>query len=139
MVGVPGDSTGGSAQLVKLIDEHGPALIGDFEHHYHRDLRDVVRPGSGLTPRYVLWLAGQLPDGSAYTASLRGGAKHQPWTLENHLLAATVNLLFVANRQRARKPTRKMPVVPPKPSRRQRSGRVVRIGNLPSARKTAGD
>lgn len=87
-------------------------------------------------------LVGQLPEESALSASRQGGPRYRPWTLQNHLLAATVNMLYAANRQRGGKPTKTMPIVPPKPTvkarQQQRKGRVVRIGSLPSARKVAG-
>src|SRR5690606_36243579 len=66
---VPG---GGSVQLGQLIDEHGAALLHDLQG-LGVDLRDLWRPGSTLTPRYVLWLTEQLPDTSAFVASCRGG------------------------------------------------------------------
>lgn len=91
-----------------------------------------------LTPRYVLMLVGQLPAGSALSASMQGGQQYRPWTLETHLLAATVNLLFVANSQRARKKSRKLPVTPPKPKVRARPRRVLSIAGLPSTRRVAG-
>jgi hypothetical protein len=100
------------------------------------DIRDLWRPGSGLTPRYVLMLVGQLPDGSAFAASVRGGARYRQWTLQNHLLAGIFNMTFAANRQRGGKPTKKLPVQPPK--ERRAPGRVVRIADLPSARRVAG-
>ncbi|HEY9417885.1 MAG TPA: hypothetical protein VIQ30_24260 [Pseudonocardia sp.] len=135
-----GSPAGGSLQLVQLIDEHGQALVADFEHHYRRDLRDLWREGRDLTPRYALWLVGQLPEGSAFFASLQGGPRYRAWTLQNHLAAATVNLLYAANHQRANKKMKKPPIVAPKPTiaARARRGRVMRIANLPSARKVAG-
>lgn len=102
------------------------------------DIRDLFRPGSGLTPRFVLMLVGQLPDGSAFSASVRGGAQHRSWTLQNHLLANIANLTYAGCKQRAGKPVKKMPIQPPKPRAKAVARRVVRIANLPSARRIAG-
>jgi hypothetical protein len=77
------------------------------------DLRDLWRPATGVTPRYVLWLAGQLPPDSAFIASQRGGPEFRSWTPIMHMLAAIANLLFAANRQRAGKKTREPLVTPP--------------------------
>lgn len=83
----------------------------------------------------MLWLVEHLPESSAFVASVKGGPKFRPWTLDNQLLAAAVNLLFVANRQRARKPARSLPVKPPQPERaRQRRRRVVRVASMPGSR-----
>jgi hypothetical protein len=137
----PGAADGGSLQLVKLIDEHGPALVADFAHYYHRDLRDLWRDDADLTPRLAIMLAGQLPEGSAFFASIQGGARYRSWTLQNQLLGFIGNSLYAANRQRAGKPTKKLPINPPKPSikgRRAQTRRVQRIAGLPSARRIAG-
>jgi hypothetical protein len=74
---------------------------------------DLFRPGGLLSPRKVLWLAGQLPPESALHASLRGGSEFRAWTPTAHLLAGVVNLLNAANRQRAGKRTRDPLVRPP--------------------------
>lgn len=66
-----------------------------------------------MTPRYVLWLVGQLAPESAFRASQHGGAQYRPWTPTVHLLAGVVNLLNAANRQRAGKRTRDALVKPP--------------------------
>lgn len=60
-------------------------------------------------------LVGQLPQDSAFAASMRGGAELRPWTLQLYLLAAVVNLLNAANRQRAGKRGNAQIVKPPKP------------------------
>lgn len=77
------------------------------------DLRDLWRPGTAVTPRYVLWLVEQLPQESALAAAQRGGPQFRPWTPTNHLLAGVVNLLHAANRQRGGKKTREPLVKPP--------------------------
>jgi hypothetical protein len=67
----------------------------------------------------VLWLVGQLPETSAYWASVRGGGNtvdHRPWTTDVVLLAAVVNLLAGANWQRGGgKGRRPQPVPLPRP------------------------
>jgi hypothetical protein len=80
-----------------------------------------------VTPRYVLWLVGQLPPGSAFGASVRGGPEFRPWTPELHLLAGIANLLNAANRQRAGKRTRE-PLV--KPPTAQRKPRVLPVAEI---------
>ena len=128
---VPGPvSAGGSVQLVKLIDKHGRALVADLAHYYHLDLRDLWRPESGLTPRYVLSLVEHLPEDSATLAEVRGGPQMRPWTLNNQLAGAAVNLLYAANRQRAGKPTRSLLVKPPKPRRVTGPRPGVRVANV---------
>lgn len=98
------------------------------------DLRDLWRPGSGVTPRYVLWLVGQLPSDSAVGASARGGSEFRPWTAELYLLAAVVNLLNAANRQRAGKKTRD-PLV--KPPTKKPKARVLSVAEIARRQKAA--
>lgn len=76
----------------------------------------------------MLFLVGQLPQSSAFAASVRGGAEFRPWTSELYLLAAIVNLLNAANRQRAGKRGNKPVVEPPKAGRRK--PRVVSVAEL---------
>jgi len=97
------------------------------------DLRDLWRGSTTVTPRYVLWLVGQLPDTSAYHAALRGGPEFRAWTLTNTLLAAAVNLLHAANHQRSGKKRGFRPLVEP-PQKRQKA-RVVRIADVLARRK----
>ena len=124
---LPGpDATGGSRALVKLIDKHGSAVLADLARYYQLDLRDLWRAGSGLTPRYVLWLVEHLPADSATKAEMRGGEQMREWTLDVQLLGAITNLLYAANRQRAGKPTRSLPIKPPKPVRKR--PRVANLG-----------
>lgn len=127
---------GGSVKLGQLIDEHGPALLYDLQA-IGVDLRDLWRDGTTVTPRYVLWLVEQLPESSATVASMRGGPQHRSWTTEAHLQAATVNLLFAANRQRANKPTRKFPVEPPKTGKRKPRRTVTVAQVLANQRRKA--
>lgn len=71
-------------------------------------------------------LVGQLDDTSAFAASCRGGTEFRPWSLQNTLLAATVNLLHNANGQRAGKRVR--PLV--EPPRKKVKPRTLRIADL---------
>lgn len=80
-----------------------------------------------MTPRYVLWLAEQLPQDSALSASMRGGPEFRPWTAQIHLLAALVNLTHAANRQRAGKKSGSPLVKPPTATRRPRVLPVAEI------------
>jgi hypothetical protein len=93
------------------------------------DLYDLWRPDSGLTPRKVLFLVGQLPQSSAYAASSRGGPEFRPWTSELYLLAAITNLLQAANRQRAGKRSSQPIVKPPKPEQK-RKPRVLTVEEI---------
>jgi hypothetical protein len=91
------------------------------------DLRDLWRPGTQVTPRYVLWLAGQLPPESAFRASQQGGHEFRSWTPTSYLLAGVVNLLNAANRQRAGKKTREPLVKPPTMKPKARTVTVAEI------------
>lgn len=97
------------------------------------DLRDLFREGSRVTPRYVLKLAGQLPDDSAFAASVRGGPEHRPWTLANRMLAAQVNLLHGANQQRAGK--RAKAIVSPPAAKKNQPKRVVTVADILARRQ----
>jgi len=100
-------------------------LISDFEAYYQRDLLDVYRQSSGLSPRRVLWLVEHLPPDSAFRASMQGGNEFRGWTQQTYLLAATVNLLNAANRQRAGKKTKGPLVKPPSSANRSKVRRVT--------------
>jgi hypothetical protein len=91
------------------------------------DLRDYWRPGTGVTPRYVLWLVGQLGADSAFSASMRGGSEHRGWTSMTYLQAATVNLLHAQNRMHAGKKTKEPLVKPPAHKRRERRMSVTDV------------
>jgi len=99
------------------------------------DLRDLWRPGSTVTPRYVLWLVGQLPANSAFFASQQGGAEFRSWTPETYLLAAAVNLLHAANRQRAGKKSGS-PLV--KPPTKKAKPRVLSLAQIAARQRDGG-
>lgn len=85
----------------------------------------------------MLWLVGQLPDTSAFSASMRGGQEFRGWNLQNTLLAATVNLLYAANQQRGGKKSIKQLVKVPKPRVKRQPGRVMRVADVLARRKSA--
>lgn len=109
-----------------MIREHGPAIAYDLQA-IGVDLRDLWRPGSRLTPRWVLMLVGQLPDTSAFAASVKGGPEFRAWSVTNSLLAANANLLHAANTQRAGKKSFKPLIAPPK---KQAAKRVLRVADI---------
>lgn len=84
----------------------------------------------------MLWLVEHLPEDSATVASMKGGKVHRHWTTDAYLLAAAVNTLAAANRQRAGKPMRKAPVQPPKLQVKGKTAgargraRVVRVADI---------
>lgn len=126
---VPG---GGSVQLGKLIDEHGAALAHDLQA-IGVDLRDLWREGSTLTPRWVLWLTGQLSSDSALWAAQRGGQQWRAWPIRNQLAAAAVNQLAAANYQRAGKRPRPVIELPKdKPAAR---ARVITVAEIAARQK----
>ncbi|HEX6969047.1 MAG TPA: hypothetical protein VF174_09595 [Micromonosporaceae bacterium] len=128
------EPAGGSVQLGELIEEHGQALLYDLAA-LGVDLRDLWRPGSTVTPRYVLWLVGQLPPDSALGAAHQGGPEFRSWTPQNYLLAAAVNLLAAANRQRAGKRSSKPLVTPP---RRKQKARVIPLDQIARRQREQG-
>lgn len=86
-----GHPVGGSLTLAQLIDEHGEHLAADLLEVYGVDLRDVLVPGSRLTPRWVLVLIRGLPETSRYVAELRGGPQFRGWDTSRYAAVATVN------------------------------------------------
>lgn len=92
------------------------------------DLRGLWWPLSGITPRFVLWLVGQLPPESAFGASVRGGPEFRAWTPSLYLQAAIANLLNAANRQRAGKRSSQPLIKPPTTQRKQT--RVLTVAEI---------
>lgn len=75
-----------------MIDEHGAALTRDLLLFYGVNLVDFVAGRvAWLTPRLLLSLIEQLPEGSAYFAALRGGPEYRDWGLQEYLLAGVIN------------------------------------------------
>ena len=82
---------GGSRQLGELIDDHGEQLAADLMEIYRVDLRDVLVPGSRVSPLWVLVLVRGLPESSRFVAEVRGGPQFRGWDTSRYALAATVN------------------------------------------------
>jgi hypothetical protein len=88
-------------------------MLSDLRRYYRINLLDVFDGESGLTAHVVLWLVEHLPEDSATMAAVRGGPQFRAWTSQMYMLAAQVNMLYAANRQRAGKATRSGIVKPP--------------------------
>ena len=61
------------------------ALEADFWEYYHRDLRDLWKPNSGMTVRWVISHFRKLPPKSRVWKHLLG--EKAEWGYEEHLLA----------------------------------------------------
>ena len=83
-----------------------------------------------MTPRYVLALVGQLPDTSAFAASTRGGGEFRGWGTQTYLLAASANMLYAANQQRAGKKSIKPLIKPPQKAKQRRMVRISELSKL---------
>lgn len=79
-----------------VLREHGDALEADFERVYRIDICDLWR--GHLSPRKAAVLLMGLPPGSLVWQELGEDAA---WTAGEHLLAATVDALNIANWQRS--------------------------------------
>lgn len=86
-----GRTGGGSRELGQLIDEFGEHLSADLLEVYGVDLRDVLRPGSTLSPQWVFVLIRGLPESSRFVAEQRGGPQFRGWSVDRYAAAATVN------------------------------------------------
>lgn len=119
-----GRPAGGIAGLCRLLSEHGEAIESDLQRYYGTDIRDIYRPGSGLTWRRVRALIAHLPADSALARSMAG--EDSGWTLETHLLAAVHDRLAEANWQRgnagSKSPTRRPTPIPRPGLRPERIG-----------------
>lgn len=78
-------TSGGSLQLGELIDEHGQWIAADLKDTYGVDIRDVMVPDSGVTPRWLLVLIAGLDEETRYAASCRGGQHLRRWTLDRYM------------------------------------------------------
>ena len=76
--------------------EHGEAVEADFQRYYHLDLLDLWR--GLITPRKAAVLAMQLPAGAQTWVAC---GYDNAWTLTDHLTATLVDVLQIANWQRA--------------------------------------
>lgn len=81
-------SGGGSLALADLIDKYGEYIYFDL-HHYCGGLNlvDLVRDGSGYSPRQILWLINGLPTESATKSEIQGGQHYRGWTVNSYLIA----------------------------------------------------
>ena len=76
--------------------EHGEAVEADFQRYYHLDLLDLWR--GLITPRKAAVLVTQLPAGAQTWVAC---GYDNAWTLTDHLTATLVDVLQIANWQRA--------------------------------------
>ncbi|MFD7539566.1 MULTISPECIES: hypothetical protein [unclassified Streptomyces] len=85
-----------------------------MQRYYGTDLRDLFRPGSGLTWRRLRALVVNLPTDSALARTMVG--PDSVWTLETQLLAAVHDRLSEANWQRgnagSKSPSRRPQPIP---------------------------
>lgn len=88
---VGGDSAGGSAELARLIDEHGECIVSDLRVYHGVNLRDVLIPGSGVSPKLILSYIRNMPMASATAAALRGGDQFRGWDIQTYMLANIVD------------------------------------------------
>ncbi len=119
-----GHPGGGSRGLADLIDEYGEHLAADLLEHYRVDLRDLMHPGSPLTPLWLLVLIRGLPEGGRFNAAVRGGQEFRGWDASRYAAAATVNAVralqhtYVSAHVKSRpKPPEPFPI-PDRPKRR---------------------
>lgn len=82
---------GGSRELGQLIDKYGEHLAADLMSEYGVDLRDVLVPGSNVTPRWVFVLIKGLPIDSRFMAEVRGGQQFRGWDEGRYITAAIVD------------------------------------------------
>ena len=123
--GCPG---GGIVGLCRLLSEHGEAIEADLARYYSTDIRDLFRPGSGLTWRRLRALVLGLPEESALGRAIAG--EDSVWTLETQLLAALHDRLSEGNWQRgnagSKTPSRRPKPIPRPGVRPERIGRTTR-------------
>ncbi|GAA0954981.1 hypothetical protein GCM10009560_78960 [Nonomuraea longicatena] len=79
--------------LVRILDEHLPAVEADLHRYYRLDIIDLYR--GKLSVRKLLSLLQGLPRGSALHVAITG--EEASWSPGDYLLAATVDLLQVSN------------------------------------------
>lgn len=116
-----GDRRGKFLVLGWLVREHGDALEADFQRWYGIDLGDLYR--GQLTPRRAAALAVNLPPGSVTWIEADMSAA---WTVAEHLAAAQIDALNVANWQRTKDGQKghKRPKPIPRPGAGAASGRA---------------
>lgn len=88
-----GNPTGGSSELVRLIDRYGEFLIPDLKLYYDIDLRDLFLDEPPWSPRFVLVHINHLTFDSATTAEMRGGQQFRGWDEDRYIAASTSNAI----------------------------------------------
>ena len=109
-----GGLAGGSLGLCELIDNYGTALLADFYRFYRLDLTEALYGSRPVAPCLLLALVEELPDESAFAATVRGGPQHRGWTVSAHLLASVIDAVGEAawitaqtnSKKRIRRPKR---------------------------------
>ena len=59
--------------------------------YYNRDIRDVLREPTDLSPRLALSLIDELPMDSSYVAAIQGGAQFRDWGPLEYLVATLID------------------------------------------------
>lgn len=68
---VPGDyAGGGSLALIRLLDEYGEEIYVDLLEHYRLNIVEFLAGTVQITPRLILTLLRNLPEGSRYAAAV---------------------------------------------------------------------
>lgn len=134
--------SGGSTALGQLIDDFGEFIAADLKEVYDVDLRDVLVPGSGVTPRWVLVLVRGLPIGSRFYAERRGGQQFRGWDETQYIRAETVNTLravqyVITAANSEKKPKLPKPFPVPELSRGQRADKPGSFAFIAKAKLAA--
>lgn len=93
-----GDEAGGSLSLARLIDDHGDALVYDLLafgidlHEYVWGVANGIPQQFG--PGRLMLLITWLPEGSAFYASMRGGAHWRAWSNQAEIVASLWDLQY---------------------------------------------
>jgi len=93
------------------------------------DLRDILVPGSRLSPRWILVLVRGLPESSRLVAEMRGGSEFRGWDAGRYATVAVVNAVraltytYVAANSKSR-PSPPEPFPIPDKTVRQRSNNM---------------
>lgn len=82
---------GGSLALVRIFDKAGAAVYADFQRYYGIDLGDLFRPGSGLTPKRIVYLVEGLPIESRTVAAIADNNESSGWGVTEYLIANLID------------------------------------------------
>jgi hypothetical protein len=120
-------AAGGSFQLAELIDKYGEHIYRDL-HEYAGGLNlvEILRDGSGYSPRQILLLIQGLPLQSATVAMMRGGQEFRGWDQDRYLSAALFdavkeNTFAFISANSKRKPPAPEPMWRPKEQTKKKS------------------